>query len=50
MGFSSLHLTANNSFTSYKKSATLRLQESDWLIPKSSHNKIQQTIAFKKLD
>jgi hypothetical protein len=38
------------SFTSCKISATLRSQESDWLVAKSSQNMVQQTIFFKNLD
>jgi hypothetical protein len=50
MGFSSPHPTGKYSFISCKISATVRSQESDWLVAKSSQNMVQQTIAFKKLD
>jgi hypothetical protein len=50
IGFSSLLLTEKYSVTSCKISATLSSQESDLLVAESSQNKVQPTIAFKKLD
>jgi hypothetical protein len=50
IGFSTLHLTEKYSFPPGKISVTLRSQEFDWLVAKSSQNMVQRCIAFKKLD